>query len=347
MKGLQVTVENTTEDTRAEGLIRDLEHAMDTDEHAAAAEKKGGSIFGAFFAKKKDPSTATVDLRNYLIRPADHNAAIPGNLYLVPSAGSVSWTDTQAEEAGHSPLWTRKGDEWWPAAQRLRAAVASLPAEFEAVMVDTDHLAACVLTKMALATCDSVVVPLSFDDGDFNRLFQDVTGNSLFTDVMIPMRAKAQLRARVAKCVFTKVSSNKNEETETQGGIHSPFRPSNTVMAQMDAMAQQVWSACMHDDRYRALFKDVDSIAPGADGNVVQAFRSRYFTAMKMAPDLAANISKMNGLPICSMTSQTYVAPSGLEGQSGKAVLDGLKAEIQKLVNAFTSDEYNLPLTAS
>ena len=37
MKGLQVTVENTTEDTRAEGLIRDLEHAMDTDEHAAAA----------------------------------------------------------------------------------------------------------------------------------------------------------------------------------------------------------------------------------------------------------------------------------------------------------------------
>ena len=67
---------------------------------------------------------------------------------------------------------------------------------------------------------------------------------------------------------------------------------------------------------------------------MVQAFRSRYFTAMKMAPDLAANISKMNGLPICQMTSQTYVAPSGLEGQSGKAVLDGLKAEIQKLVNA-------------
>ena len=126
-----MTVENTTEDTRAEGLIRDLEHAMDTDEHAAAAEKKGGSIFGAFFAKKKDASTATVDLRNYLIRPADHNAAIPGNLYLVPSAGSVSWTDTQgtADPAGHQPLWTRKGDEWWPAAQRLRAAVASLPAD--------------------------------------------------------------------------------------------------------------------------------------------------------------------------------------------------------------------------
>ena len=103
----------------------------------------------------------------------------------------------------------------------------------------------------------------------------------------------------------------------------------------------------MHDDRYRELFMDVESIAPGADGNVVQAFRSQYFTAMKLAPDLAANISKMNGLPICVMTSQKYTAPSGLEGQSGAAVLDGLKAEIQKLVNAFTSDEYNLPLSAS
>ena len=40
-----------------------------------------------------------------------------------------------------------------------------------------------VQAKLALATCESMVVPLSFDDGDFNRLFQDVTGNALFTDV--------------------------------------------------------------------------------------------------------------------------------------------------------------------
>jgi hypothetical protein len=61
--------ENTTEDTRAEGLIRDLEHAMDTDTHVAAAPS--GSIFGAFFAKKPAaPAAAAVDLMKYLIRPA-------------------------------------------------------------------------------------------------------------------------------------------------------------------------------------------------------------------------------------------------------------------------------------
>ena len=36
MKGLQVTVENTTADTRAEGLIRDLELAIDADERRRA-----------------------------------------------------------------------------------------------------------------------------------------------------------------------------------------------------------------------------------------------------------------------------------------------------------------------
>ena len=45
-----------------------------------------------------------------------------------------------------------------------------------------------------------------------------------------------------------------------------------------------------------------------------------------------ANISKMNGLQICVMTSEKNVAPSGLEGQSGKPVLDGLKSETQALV---------------
>ena len=355
MKGLQVTVDNTTEDTRAEGLIRDLEHAMDHDAHAAAApggaNKPGTSIFGAFFAKKPaaaTPAPAAVDLTKYLIRPADFNPAIPGNLYLVPSAGAVSWSNTQGDNdtgsENEQPLWTRRGDQWWPVACKLRAAVDALPADYDAVMIDTDHLAACVLTKLALAVCKSVAVPLSFDDGDFNRLFTDVTGNSLFTDVMIPMNDKGYLRARVAKMVFTKVAVDKNDKTTTTGGISSPFTPRKTVMEQMDLMAQQVWSACNHDVRYRRLFADEDSLEPGPDGNVVMTFRSRYFTAMKMAPDLAANMSKLNGLPLCTMTGEKYKAPSGLEGQSAKSTLEALKLELQTLVINMLGEQYNKPI---
>jgi hypothetical protein len=380
MKGLQVTVEHTTADTRAEGLIRDLEHAASLEHDAPHGAASRGSVFGAFFSRppkaaKTEAAGAVVDLEKYALRPAEHNPAIPPNLFLVPSAGATSWADTQEEEPmdyasssaaaaaspgpaastgsaardeSNLPLWVRKGDGWWPAARKLRAAVDRLPSDFDAVFFDTDHLAACVLTKLALATCESMVVPLSFDDGDFNRLFQDVTGNALFTDVALPMHLAGRLRAKVRKMVFTKVASTKNEPCVTSGGIDSPFKPSNTVMAQMDGMARQVWAACDHDERYRGLFRGLQqSPDPSAGGNVMQAFRATYFTAMKAAPDLAANVSKMCGLPIATMTTEKYVAPSGLEGQSSKGVLDGLKAEIQALTVSILDERYNKPIHQS
>ena len=367
MKGLQVTVDVTTCDTRAEGLIRDLEHApdaMDCGEDQPAAS----SIFGTFFSRQRTSTSpgegkhgalGAVDLTRYALRPHDHNPAIPPNLFLVPSAGATSWADTQADTrtdaqapGAHAevPLWARRGDGWLRAARALRAAFEALPGDFGAVFVDTDHLAACVLTKLALATCEKVIVPLSFDDGDFNRLFQDVTGNALFADVMVPMLESNACRARISAMVFTKVASTRNEAATTEGGIHSPFKPSVTVMAQMDAMARQVQSACRLDARYARLFLDEDGDCEERE-NVAdaptRAFREKYFTAMKLVPDLAANISKMCGLPICAMTSERYVAPSGLSGQSAKPVLDGLKAEIRDLVARLLDDSYHAPIAAS
>ena len=369
MKGLQVTVDVTTCDTRAEGLIRDLEHApdaMDCDEDRPASS----SIFGTFFSRQRkttSPGTKTpprgdgpVDLTRYALRPHDHNPAIPPNLYLIPSAGATSWADTQSDHAGQHgyaetedqqiPLWARRGDGWLSAARKLRVALEALPDDFGAVFVDTDHLAACVLTKLALASCEKVIVPLSFDDGDFNRLFQDVTGNALFTDVMVPMRAAGVLAARVRALVFTKVASTKNEAVTTEGGIRSPFKPSLTVMAQMDAMARQVQSACQADERYAKLFYSDDEFDDEARALVegpARPFREAYFSAMKLVPDLAANISKMCGMPICAMTGEKYVAPSGLSGQSAKPVLDGLKAEIRDLAARVLDDAYDAPIDAS
>ena len=79
-----------------EGLIRDLENAMDVDGDGgggAAPSGPGKSIFGAFFTRKPPAAAAParVDLMQYVIRPADFNDSIPANLYLVPSAGAVSW----------------------------------------------------------------------------------------------------------------------------------------------------------------------------------------------------------------------------------------------------------------
>jgi hypothetical protein len=47
------------------------------------------------------------------------------------------------------------------------------------------------------------------------------------------------------------------------------------------------------------------------------------------------------------MTSEKYVAPSGLSGQSAKPVLDGLKAEIRDLAARVLDDAYHAPIDAS
>jgi hypothetical protein len=53
MKGLQVTVDVTTCDTRAEGLIRDLEHAPDAMDCDEDRQRTPASIFGTFFSRER------------------------------------------------------------------------------------------------------------------------------------------------------------------------------------------------------------------------------------------------------------------------------------------------------
>merc|ERR1712057_29934 len=183
----------------------------------------------------------------------------------------------------------------------------------------------------------SVVVPLSFDDVDFNRLFQDVTQNALFQDVMIDMDIKDQLKARVKKMVFTRVDKTANKPT---------FTPTKTTQAQMDDMAQQMWAACEHSEYIKRLFDGIEDLKPEG-GSLTQTFVKKYFSTFKLVPDLAANISKMNGVPLCVMIGDTYTAASGLSGKSDAGSLTALKVELQYECQNILDDSFNAPITAS
>ena len=67
----------------------------------------------------------------------------------------------------------------------------------------------------------------------------------------------------------------------------------------------------------------------------------------KLVPDLAANISKMNGVPLCVMTGDTYTAASGLSGKSDAGSLTALKVELQYECQSILDDTFNAPVTAS
>ena len=232
--------------------------------------------------------------------------------------------------------------------RKLRAAVERSGESVRAVFADTDHLAACVLTKLALATCHSVVVPLSFDDGDFNRLFQDVTGNALMTDVMLPMDAKGQLRARREDGLTPECPPSKtNRASPAAASIRRSNRATRSWrrwMGWRDKCGAR--ARTMHGTR-RCSATSTSPPQGQRAGTWPGAFTSAYFTAMKIAPDLAANISKMNGLPICVMTSEKYVAPSGLEGQKRETRLGRVEGGDASARRRHLDETYNAPIAPS
>ena len=106
-------------------------------------------------------------------------------------------------------------------------------------------------------------------------------------------------------------------------------------------------AACDHDDRYMQLFADADASTEPTSGNRSDMFVATYFTAMKTTPEVAANMSKLRGQPLCTMTTETYTV-GGLQDSTDKKVLDALKAEVQHLVMGMLpglgSEAYNQPL---
>ena len=308
--GLVLCRENTTAETRVEGLLRRL------------SEGKKKSIGLGFF---RAPDVA-IDLLSFTVQPFAYNRSIPANLLLVPSAGTESFVAKESEK--NTPWSVFKPTT----ADALRCAIKTLPGDFISAFFDTDHLASSPLTELALATCDSCVVPCPTDTAEFQRLYQTPNATtfhgveSLFSDVMLPMAAKGHLRARVTKMIFSKVPSIKNEPLVTAAGIRIPFTPNVITCRQIDSLASLAWEVCDKNPRYAALF---------AHGSTSQEiFTAETFSAFKLMPDLARSISAQRGVPICTMTTETYTTASGISGSITGTVLKALVSEIEKLASS-------------
>uniref|UniRef100_A0A7S0WTS4 AAA domain-containing protein n=1 Tax=Pyramimonas obovata TaxID=1411642 RepID=A0A7S0WTS4_9CHLO len=296
--GLNNTVNKTTPETRAEGLVKALIAAGDQ----AGAPSTSGHLFGAWFAPKK--VAQDVDLSRFYIQPNTVNPRVPSNLYLVASASDESWG---SQHTGNPlvngmdidiPFWARQhSTEWVPAAQQLNRAIANLPGEW-VVFADTDHLASSPLTKLALGAMDRTVVPLSLDQGDFSRLFHDVTGNALFKDVMMPMAEDGLLSAKLSMLIFTKMTSRTNQEVVTEAGIRSPFTPARAAQAQMGTVAASFQKATESSIPLQQTIRGYAETEPEARPSW---FAGKYFTAFKTVSDVSLDISKHYGAPICTM----------------------------------------------
>ena len=287
--GMQNTVDHIAENKRADCLVRDL-YAYS--QPAAAPERTGlfgfGSIRSALFGDKK---RAAPRLDEYAVQPHNVNPRVPDNLYLIGGAGKLSWP------AAGSPVWECSGEDLKVCAGALREGLDNLEGEWH-VFVDTDHLAASHLTKLALGAVDDVVIPLNLDEGDFQRLFEDATCNALFTDVMMPMAAQGYLRAKVRSIVFSKVLPNKNCACEREG-MELPFTPAKNDVEMMLNLAASARLAVLQDPELEKTFADDDDIA--ISNMTDEEFCRSFCTACKMFPAVACSLTKLNGAPLCTL----------------------------------------------
>jgi cellulose biosynthesis protein BcsQ len=320
--GLRVCREKIPPEKRVEGLLLSL-----ASKAPSAGATGGRGFLGGVFSRIASSDPKNIDLASYGVRASDFNDKIPSNVYLVASAGAESFAPDSSRPSTPPP-WSAFDPD---IGKRLARAVDDLPDEFVTVFFDTDHLAGGALARMALCASDLCAVPCPTDTAEFQRLYQTPDAKqfpgveSLFGDVMLPMHRDGHLRARVVKMIFTKVPSNHNKVTVTPGGIKLPFTPNAATVAQMDGLASLAWEVLDKHPEFRPLFLD-------GDKKDKREFVENTFAGFKLIPDLAKNISMQNGVPICSMTPQTYTTVAGVTGSTNAATLQALKGEIAALI---------------
>ena len=325
--GLRACRENVPSDKRVEGLLRTLAGGDGKLYGGGGSnDKPSRGLFGGLFASNKTNGgeTPPVDIASFAVRAADLNPNVPDNLYLIASAGAESFDGASDENAPWAVFDANVG-------RGLARAIEKLSDEYVTVFFDTDHLAGSAMTRYALSASDLCAVPCPTDTAEFQRLYQTPDAarfpgvESLFGDVMLPMHREGLLRAKVVKMIFSKVPSNQNKPSVTPGGIKLPFTPNAATAAQMDGLANIAWKVVDEYPEYRQLFLDGDKPK--------REFAENVFSAFKLVPDLAKNVSVQNGVPICKMTPQTYTTVSGITGSSSASTLEALRAEIAALVS--------------
>ena len=164
--------------------------------------------------------------------------------------------------------------------------------------------------------------------------YEDAEGHSLFSDVMMPMQELGQLGGPVRMFVFTKMASQANDPTETPRGISSPFKPSKAAAQQMDTLLVSTRELTTEAATLKQVICGVPEFGEDPAASIA-SFAAQKFTAFKTVADAAANSSKLNGVPLVSMSpSDAIVKEANLSGPTLVALQTELEYVASRILQA-------------
>jgi len=294
-----------------------------------AAREKVDEVFGAVFnlladADRKSSGLTSwlwhsnVDVAGHAIRVADHNANIPGNLYLVSSGAWPRAEDPMPDEKRKTLC------------EKIRESLRSSSKTWK-LFCDTDgDRRPSPFTMLGYSLCEYALVPMHLNKADQARI------ETMF-GLMNEMRKAGEINTQVLFIVWNMVKSQKDEPMN-HGGVMLPMTPSKVSLDILDSCNRRV-ADLSRDPEFAGLFAHGGPDVPERDflGNSVAVVRQFADNVLKPAEEL--------GIPFVHMVDELQASgqkqmkfrsgPDGVDYSAQDAVIRGVDEAIRCLGDKF------------
>jgi len=260
-------------------LTKRLMGGVDQQEHVA-------EVFGGIFrlisdADQKRSAISSwlfsdgFDVTQHAVKPADHNKAIPPNLFLI-SSGAWPRTEKPMEDEARRRI-----------CQRVLESLRSSPTTWK-LFCDTDgDRRPSPFTMLGYGLCDQAIVPLHLNKCDLDRA-------ETMLGVMHQLRKEGEISTKVLFVVWNFVKSLKDEPCE-HAGIALPFTPTK--------VCQDILDTC--NRRLFTISQELDDLFVHREAGESDFIRSSTCVLRQLA-DNVLKPSEELGLPFAEITDRLH-----------------------------------------
>ncbi|CAE8596755.1 unnamed protein product [Polarella glacialis] len=300
-------------------LVMDLSEEGDLTKRllggVAAASQLTESLFGGVFrllsaADKRETGltswlwSSTFNVLDHAVRVADHNPAVPPNLFLI-SSGSWPRHEKPLEDEARRAICSR-----------IQSSLEGSSTNWK-LFCDTDgDRRPSPFTMIAYGLCNQAIVPLHLNQADLDR-------TETMLGVLHDLRSRGEIQTQVLFIVWNFVKCLKDEECEYKG-LMLPFTPTKVCM--------DILNSCN-----KRLFKNAQELEGlfVHSGASEEDFIQSSTAVLRQLADNVLKPSEELGLPFVEMTNRlTASGKKSMKFQSGEVSYDAKSDTIETVMSS-------------
>jgi hypothetical protein len=291
---------------KSKGLFGGVFDLMDHTDEMSTKENKSGGFFAKLLSYGSNERTE-LNLESIGFRPSEFNPSIPENV-LVITSGAEYIEETASPNEDIKRLATTFVEQ-----------LEKSPLTFK-MFADTDgDKRESSFTKLALATCQYALIPITPDEADFERV-HNVAHN------LNELRQEGLIDVQVQKFIWNNLAVNKNEPSEY--GNFTTTKATGQVIAMLNRHIHHIGRK--HPDLFSHT-APAETEGPGYE----EFIRAITLHCRQIPPNILTTCNG-KGTPVCKMTGGKYLleTPYGdvLEYSLGESVIREIQKNYESIV---------------